>query len=312
MHLADLKDLLAHQCGVVSRGQLLTAGARQHDVDRWVRRRELARVHPGVYVDHTGPLSPSQRAWAAVLYAEPAALHLTCALSAAVHGEVVDVAVDAGRRVTAQPGIRIHRVRGLEARVLWSASPPRVRVEEAVLELANRATTELEVVRILSDAIGSRRTTVERLREALRARARIRRREWIERLLGDLDSGACSVLEHRYLTHVERGHALPQGSRQAPRRLPSGMEYRDVEYQPFGVVVELDGRAAHASWDARGRDADRDLDDVAAGRVTVRLRYAQVFDRACRTAHRLARILQQRGRTHEASACGPDCAVRPS
>lgn len=46
-----MRRLLEEQSGVVSRRQLLALGARKHDIDRLVRRRELTRVHPGVYVD---------------------------------------------------------------------------------------------------------------------------------------------------------------------------------------------------------------------------------------------------------------------
>lgn len=70
------------QEGVVSRRQLHRLDYRPHDIERMLRRRELARVHPGVYVDHTGPPSWEQRAWAAVLVHEPAALTRRSALPA--------------------------------------------------------------------------------------------------------------------------------------------------------------------------------------------------------------------------------------
>ena len=43
-----VQALLALQDGVVARRQLLAAGARPHDLDRIVRRREHRRAHPGV------------------------------------------------------------------------------------------------------------------------------------------------------------------------------------------------------------------------------------------------------------------------
>ena len=73
MRLDFAAELLARQDGVVSRQQLLSLGAARHDVERWLRRRDLTRVHPGVYVDHTGPLGWHQRAWAACLLHPPAA-----------------------------------------------------------------------------------------------------------------------------------------------------------------------------------------------------------------------------------------------
>lgn len=67
--MLELDHLLLVQSGVASRRQALEAGLRPHDIRRLLRRREWAVVHPGVYVDHTGPLTWRQRAWAAVLYA---------------------------------------------------------------------------------------------------------------------------------------------------------------------------------------------------------------------------------------------------
>ena len=60
-------EILAAQHGVVSRAQALARGLAPHDLRRLVRRRELAVLHPGVYVDHTGEPTWLQQAWAAVL-----------------------------------------------------------------------------------------------------------------------------------------------------------------------------------------------------------------------------------------------------
>lgn len=71
----DLAGLLRDQDGVVARRQLLSLpGTDRTVVARLVRRRELVEVLRGVYVEHTGPPSWQQRAWAAVLRAWPAAL----------------------------------------------------------------------------------------------------------------------------------------------------------------------------------------------------------------------------------------------
>jgi hypothetical protein len=188
-------------------------------------------------------------------------------------------------------------------------SPPRVRPEEAALDLVDRAGSELEVVAILSQVICDRATTAGRLRTALDRRTRLRRRRWVVRLLDDLELGVCSVLEHGYLVRVERAHGLPQSRLQKPRRPAGRWEYRDAEYERFGLVVELDGRLGHDSWAASGADAERDLDDAADGRVPVRLRWHQVFGTPCRTADRIGRILRRRGWTGKPRSCGTGCAL---
>jgi hypothetical protein len=69
----DLTAVLASRCGVIARRQVLGCALTPADLARLVRRRDLTRVHSGVYVDHTGPLTWDQRAWAAVLFSWPAA-----------------------------------------------------------------------------------------------------------------------------------------------------------------------------------------------------------------------------------------------
>ncbi len=307
--MSALADLLARQAGVVSRAQLVELGVPRADRDTLLRRRVLTPVLPGVYVDHTGTPTREQRSIAAVLYAGRAALHLGSALDHPRGTGVVHVAIDAARRVRAQPGIRIHRVPDLEDKVLWNLTPPRVRPEVAAVERAHRAATDLDAIAALAAVVGSRATTAERLARALDARSRIRRRALLTELVADLAAGTHSVLEHGFLTRVVRPHALPEPSaRQAPRVGPKGAEYRDVEYVELDTVVELDSRW-HDTEHAADRDSDRDLDDLASGRVTVRLRYRQVFDTGCRTAARLGAVLRQRGWTGVPVPCSPTCEV---
>lgn len=54
--MEELATLLALQDGVIARRQVLEAGLPPAYVARKVRRREWVKVHPGVYVDHTGPI----------------------------------------------------------------------------------------------------------------------------------------------------------------------------------------------------------------------------------------------------------------
>ena len=74
MDAAELGRILHRQEHVLSRAQVVALGGTDNDIARMLRRREWAQVHPGVYVDHTGPLTRDQHEWAAVLYCAPAAL----------------------------------------------------------------------------------------------------------------------------------------------------------------------------------------------------------------------------------------------
>ncbi|MGV0812247.1 type IV toxin-antitoxin system AbiEi family antitoxin domain-containing protein [Mycolicibacterium boenickei] len=301
----NIGEVLGQQAGVVSRRQALDAGMQEHEIRRLLRRNEWARVHDGVYVDHTGPLTWLQRAWAAVLYAAPAALCLESALSD--DSSVIHVAVSRQRAMLVEPhGVRIHHLAHLQERVLWNVGPPRLRYEEAALDVACRATSEFDAIAVLANACQSRRTTARRLLQALDARRRVRRRRWMRAVLVDIAEGTCSVLEHEYLNRIERAHGLPRATRQKRSTSSVGACYRDVEYGQR-LVVELDGRPFHDSVLARNKDFERDLDAAVEGRSTVRLSYRQVFDRPCRTAAKIAQVLRRHGIAVSGHACGPGC-----
>lgn len=290
----------------MTRRMLLGAGRTEADLRRLLRRRELVVVHPGVYVDHTGPLTWDQRAWAAVLHTWPAALDGASALAAAgmaaKEGDI-HLVLAPGRKLVVPEGVRLRRVRRFDDRVQWNTSPPRLRIEEVVLDAAERSRTTTDCVAGLTAAVRSKRTTVPRLLVALAARRRFRGRPFVRGVLTDIGTGVHSVLEHGYLHRVERPHGLPSGERQVADRGPSGRIYRDTRY-PQGVVVELDGRAHHDDVRSRDRDFDRDLVAAADGLRTVRLTYGQVFDRPCRTALAVAQVLDV-----TPSPCGPGCAA---
>lgn len=298
-----LRDDLAHQDGVVARHQLEASGAAPHDLKRWVRNRLLARVHPGVYVDHTGLLTDRQQVWAAVLACGPGAAHC---LADRPHPPI-HVAIDARRRNVPPPGVRLHRVRGLAAQVLDTASPPRLRPEHDVLLAIDLAERDEDVVRLLTDAVRSRATTAARIREVVVSRSRLRHRGLVLAVLHDAENGTHSVLEWRYLRDVERAHGLPAATWQRRRRAGGRVEYADAIYERQQVVVEIDGRAGHEGWDAENRDGRRDLDQAAEGWLPVRLRSRQVLRDSCETAGRIAMLLQSRGWTGSLRRCGDHC-----
>ncbi len=308
----DLSELLRDQDGVLARHQALDLGLKRHDLARMLRRRELAPVHPGVYVEHTGPLTWKQRAWAAVLLTGPdSALTHTSAVRVAegpgrrgVDERDLEVAVDSDRRIASVAGVRIRRTRGLAERLQANLTPPRIRYDDAVLDVAIDAGARLDTIAVLADACGGRRTTAARLLVTARSRPRLADRAWLEGVLEDVAEGTCSVLEHGYLDRVERPHGLPEGRRQVRRRHAGATTYADVTYD--GLVVELDGRLFHDSAETRDLDLRRDLSAAVEGVETLRLGYGQVFRDACTTAVAVGAVLQRRGWDGRPARC-PDC-----
>jgi len=305
-------DLMRRQDGVVSRGQVLERGGNDDDIARLIRRRERARLFEGVYVEHTGPPSWCQRAWAATLLHSPAALDAGSALAAwgaAERADTIELAVCASRRVTDPAGVRTRRTRAWERVTQLNLSPPRVRLETAALIAASRSVGDDAAVALLGDLVQQRRTTATRLQAELAVLTSLPRRRLLTEVLGDVEQGAWSALERRYLRSVERAHGLPRGRRQL--RVVQGKRtvLRDVAYPGQHTVVELDGRLGHVLWRDRWTDLDRDLHSVVEGSITLRVGWAQVLQ-PCRVADAMSAILVVRGWDGRPVRCGERCELR--
>jgi hypothetical protein len=265
-----------------------------NDIERWVRRRQLVIVHPGVYINHTGPMTAPQREWCAVLAAWPAALSHESAIPA-VRTDRVQIAIDV-RRTVDVTGVEVHRMAHFEERTDWRSAPPRIRSAEAIIDVMS--------VRISRDDIAGAyaalanacfaSTRPDRVLRALSKRERVAGRRLIDGMLRDLEQGLCSVLERGYRDRVERPHGLPIARRQRTSRATGRRTDQDVRYEEYGLVVELDGRT-HDGLDARDADAKRDLAELAVARaVTARVTYGLVFREQCATAGWIGQILQRR------------------
>lgn len=290
-----------------------------------LRRREWTRVNRGIFVNHTGELTWNQRAWSVLLFYWPAALADESAIRAeglrlGSRAEIgwesdrrgaespLQVAVDAGRRVKQIPGVRLQRVRGLEGFLHPARKPPRMRLEPAILRVASRAGSDSAAVAVLADACQSRRTTAERLRSALSSHSNLPRRAEIRMVLEDVATGTHSLLEHRYVTRVERPHGLPESTRQRRVELAGRSTYRDAEYREERTVVELDGRLGHEETHDYWDDLDRDIQSAVGGDLTLRVGWRHVDD-ACRTAAAIGRVLNARGWQGTIRPCGAGCTA---
>jgi hypothetical protein len=317
---ASWEELAQFQSGVISRGQLLglglTAAQARADVEtgRWVSHL------PGVYTTFTGPIGTLTRIWAALLYAGrgAAASHRTALWLWKLVDDpptVIDFVVPENRKILPQKHLRVHRRRshsrdfGAAGSLIHpSAQPPRLRVEEAILDMAGTVTAP-ELLDLLLRATQRRLTTAQRLRASVNRRPRVRWRSLLLGVLADIEDGVASPLEQRYLRDVERRHHLPTGSRNLMEvRGFGGRWYRDVRYEPWRVVVELDGREAHPaeSW---FRDMDRDNRAAFAGEQALRYGWREVVNDPCHIASQVGSVLTHGGWPGLPRPCGVDCAV---
>jgi very-short-patch-repair endonuclease len=297
---AELQD------GVLNRTQVLAAGLTDEVIRARVRGGRWRALGRGVYVTFTGPMPRRSLLWAAVLQAGCGAMlshqsaaeadGLTDTPSSPIH-----VTVPARRRVDPIPGVRVYLCGRAEQKRDPLVEPPRTRVEETVLDLADAARSFDDAFGWVCRAVSGRFTTTQRLRAAMENRSRMGRRVGLEVALADVEQGVHSVLELLYL-RIERAHGLPRASRQARVVRGGRTQYRDCFYEAYRVVVELDGRVAHPDETA-WRDMRRDNAGAEQGVLTLRYGYADLTERPCQVAAQVAVVLQSRGWTGTPRKC---------
>ena len=312
---AEVRDLLEVQAGVLSRAQALRAGMTDKQIKAAWRSGRWQRLHTGVYAAFSGEPSRAARLWAAVLRAGPVAA-LSHHSAAELYGlvatpaPVVHVMVPAGREIAPAPGVIVH-YSSLVSRTRHPVLlPPRTRVEETVLDLADSADSLDASLSWVLPGCASRRTTPDRIAAAMDLRARMRWRTELGAALGLGARGVHSLLEFRYVNRVERPHALPAATRQYRVIRAGQRQYQDVTYQAYGVVVELDGRVAHPA-ELRWRDIRRDNGSAAAGQVTLRYGWPDVTQRPCLVAAEVGAVLSGRGWDGRLRHCGSACPLPP-
>jgi hypothetical protein len=310
------RELAADQAGIIARRQLLACGFTPAQARQQVETGRWQAVHPGVYATFTGPVPDQAGVWAAVLYAGPEACasHETALWLAGALDRpppAIHISIPNSRRVRAPAGVIIHVSRRFEQRRHPAAQPPRTRLEDAVLDVADDHTDVERMLGLVLQVTQRRLTTTGRLRKALARRSRHRWRSLLAELLAEADDGVASALEHRYFRDVERAHGLPRGQRNRAERRPdraTGNWHRDVRYTSWTTVVELDGRTAHPAEHAF-RDLQRDNAATVQGEAVLRYGWHDVVARPCVVAEQVITVLRADGWPGSPRPCAPGCAV---
>jgi hypothetical protein len=310
--MANAREALRCQSGVLTRAQALDAGLTDKAIAVRLGSGRWQRLQTGVYATFSGEPPRDAWLWAAVLRAGPGTA-LSHRTAAELYGltdpaPVIHVTVPIGRRIVRPHGLAVHYSGRLDQARHPTLTPPRTRIEDSVLDLAEVSASTDEAFSLILRASASRRTTPERILAALERRARMPRRAGLIQALGAAADGAHSLLEFRYGNRVERPHGLPQGHRQNPVRRGGQNQYQDLNYDEYGLVVELDGREAHPEW-FRWADIRRDNANAATGQVTLRYGWDDVTERPCQTALEVAATLWEHGWTGALRRCGARCQV---
>lgn len=309
----NLEELLERQRGILTRSDAARYGLDDEKIGRLVRSGRWQRLHLGVFASFSGLPGREAVLWAAVLRAGRGAVisHGTAAeLLRLVDeaGPVIHVTVPVGRHPQSIRGVRVHLSRRAAVAVHPAALPPRTRVEETVLDLADAAASVDDACGWAFRAIGRRLTTAGRLHAALDERPRARWRRDMTAVLSDVSAGVHSILEHRYARDVERAHRLPAAVRQARVLVAGRLAYLDNLYEAARLAVELDGQAGHG-LEHRWLDAHRDNSHATHGILTLRYSWADVTGQPCTVARQVAQILTLRGTPVRPRPCSPACPV---
>lgn len=243
----ELLSLAAAQDGVLATVQAAQHGLGRYSVARLIDTQQWCRLERGVLYVRGQPPSYRSLAWAGFLLGGPGARigGVGAGYLSGLLNEVpasVPVLVPHTRVVAERPPWIFRRERAGVRGMGTVGSPPRLRVEDTVLDLCHSADSE-RVVSLITTAVQHRLTTVGRLRRACASRAKMRHRRLVMDLLAEVEEGAETPLELAYLRRVERPHGLPRGVRQS--RVGTAGLIRDVRYDEFGLILELDGRIGH-------------------------------------------------------------------
>jgi hypothetical protein len=317
--LARLQQAAEPQAMVCTYQQACAAGLSPGAIRRLVDAGRWRRLHKGVFQIVAEPPAIAARMWAAHLALGPLSV---AGGEAAGHywglldgehppGRPVRMLLEDSIRRTAL-GIEVRRVQDPLARAHPSRRPPVLTVEHTVLDLAAIASSDSAAVEGVLRSCRLRLSTPDRILRTMRGIQRVRRRRLIESVCADVTAGFMSPLEALYDAKVVRAHGLPRGAGQAPARSPhSATTYRDILYEEFGVIVELDGRLGHEAESEVFRDHARDNAATLTGAATLRFGWVGVVGHACPIAAQVATLLHLRGWTGQPQPCGPGCAVLP-
>lgn len=294
---------------VITVSQARALGISRSWISRQIQAGHWQRLHQGVYLTHSGPVSWLARAHGALLLSEPGSYlsHESAWFIAKMQStppRLLTVSIPRERSLKPRHGIKFYRRSDAP---LVQGSLRHTAPEETALDLMAQTRDRLEVIGRLTQGIRGG-VHPNRLLEALTRRRRYPRRELIVNMLAIVESGVESPLEHSY-DELERAHGLPPSRKQKSERIAGRWIRADRLFEGYWVRVELDGQLAHPGG-RTNEDTWRDnATMVKHGDLTLRYRWYHVIGKPCETAGQIAAALQSRGWRGKPTPCGPNCAV---
>jgi hypothetical protein len=264
-----------HQDDVASLVQLREAGL-SYDQVRW--RLQTGRWQSplrGVVVLHSGPPTPRQRQWAAVLWAgEESAL---CAATAAelngLRGYAesrIHVCVPSHQRPRATSGIVVHRSTTLGAdELVPGRSPRRVCAERALIEVAVGKLRSDDACAVLAAGVQQDLVTADELLQRVKANRHLRHRAELLYALAEIAGGSESHAELLAIRLIRRAR-LPEPRRQASVVVEGVPKIVDLYWDDFDAGAEILGgfHREVAQW---WKDVRRNAEIQTTGTMLIEL-----------------------------------------
>jgi hypothetical protein len=278
----------AKQQNDVTREQLLALGLGAKAIAYRVRVGRLYREYPGVYSVGKPATTAAEKASAAVLACGRAALSHSSSLT---HWGVwkrwdipFEVSLIVGDR--RPKGITVHHPKSLNWHDTVVHNGIRAtKLARTILDMTPRLSDE-ELWRTVDSALHTPYLTRGQLADQLERNPNHRGATRLRKYVFTRDGATRSDWERAFPAFCEQ-YGLPR-----PRLIArsAGNEV-DAIFEPEGLIVELDSWEFHSSRSAFERDRDRDADNLALDRQTIRITWDRLIYKADREAERLHRIL---------------------
>ncbi len=242
----EFDTLLKRQRGVVRRADAVRLLGESTVRWRTVTGRWQV-AHPGVVATQSGPLSPDQLRWAALLAAGSGAVlagltAANCDGLAGVTTEKTWILVPHGRQVTMRGGPVVRSSTQLGPDDVHPVRlPPRTRIARSIVDACRWAPTDNHARLILASALQQRLVRGAAIRATLGRLRAVKRSKLIHTTLADVEGGSHSLPELDF-TALLRTFGLPEPDRQAVRRDSRNLaRWLDAYFEKWRVVVEIDG-----------------------------------------------------------------------
>ncbi|MFT3714191.1 MAG: DUF559 domain-containing protein [Archangium sp.] len=276
-------QLASTQHGVISKKQATTGGLTERCVEHRCTTGRWDRLFPGVFRIEGTPPTFLQKLKALSLWLD-AGFALSHETAAHLHGfarfDEGSIEAVCIRNVRKRRGVIVHRVQALSHKDISSVEGLRVTtVTRTILDLCSRL-SEHDLRAMVDEALRRKWTTLDKLESALKKRTAHEPFASLARLVHEYQGGdgpTESELEARAFELIDLA-GLPRPKKQRVVKVNGRVRRIDFFFEQFGVVLEVDGFAVHASPKSFEDDRRRNNALVLRGYAVLHWTWRSIHD----------------------------------